>query len=178
MSDLVATPSSDESSNQDARRKCNICKARMSSFKHDKHSLCVTCRGGDCSYGNKCQECLKWAKEEFDSYIKHRKALEAKSRHRKRLREAKDLKSSVKSSGTESERDPDPDSIVPSRPKVLVEGKGDVEVAKDTEGTLSKSEITNLISKVVGEFATQFRSEFAVSMSNAFEDIATGQRAS
>ena len=77
MSDYVATPSSDDNNDTDARRNCSMCSNRMSSKRHDKHSLCVTCRGGECSFGNKCQECLKWSKEEFDKYIKHRKALES-----------------------------------------------------------------------------------------------------
>ena len=173
MSDYLATPSSDESNDPDARRNCSMCKSRMSSMKHDKHSLCITCRGGECSFGNKCQECLTWSKEEFEKYVKHRKALESKSRARKKAREAKDLKKNIKSSGTESEREPDHDPVVPSRPKALVAGMGNVEVAKETEGPLSRSEIKNLISKVVGEFSTQFRSEFSATMSNAFDDLNT-----
>ena len=71
MSDYVVTPSSDESTNPDARRKCDVLQSRMSSIKHDKHSLCSTCRGGDCDFENKCHECLSWAKDVVDNYFKH-----------------------------------------------------------------------------------------------------------
>ena len=53
MYDIVTTPSSDDTIDFDVRRKCSMCLGRMSSIKHDKHSLCVICRGGECTLGNK-----------------------------------------------------------------------------------------------------------------------------
>ena len=74
-----AAPAADAS----ARRKCAVCRQRISAMTVDKHSLCSTCRGGHCSYGNKCNECLLWPDADFDLYLKVRSVLDSKSKARK-----------------------------------------------------------------------------------------------
>ena len=71
--------SQDSSSDKDSRRTCQICKTRISSISYDKHTLCVSCRGVDCTDKDKCNECITWSKEEFAKYLKHRKSLISKA---------------------------------------------------------------------------------------------------
>ena len=146
----------------------------MSSLNYDMHSLCSTCRGGDCSYGNKCKECLSWSKEQFDIFVKHRKALVSKSKNRKKAKEAKDIKnrnSDRNSDNGERVMDPDGEVLGTSDSKALVEENQKLEVAKDTGGSLSRSDITNLVSQVLGDFSNQVRQEVASSLSNTYKDI-------
>ena len=53
----------------------------------------------------------------------------------------------------------------------MVEVDVDKEVAKDTEGPLSRSQITDLIGSCIGQFSNEFRQEFSATMSNAFEEL-------
>ena len=55
----------------------------MSSFSLDRHTYCSRCCGSDCDVDNKCDECMSWTKEEMEAYVKLRKSLTSKSRHRK-----------------------------------------------------------------------------------------------
>ena len=55
----------------------------MSSFFHDKHSFCCKCRGADCNFENRCDECMSWSVEEMESYVKLRKSLAGKSHSKK-----------------------------------------------------------------------------------------------
>ena len=48
----------------------------------DRHTYCYKCRGYDCDM-NKCDDCMSWTKGEMKAYIKLRKSLMSKSRHRK-----------------------------------------------------------------------------------------------
>ena len=41
------------------------------------------CCAAGCTGENECVECKDWTEEEFAKYIKHRKALDCKSRKRK-----------------------------------------------------------------------------------------------
>ena len=34
----------------ESSRTCLSCSLRMSSMLHDRHSVCMTCRGGDCTF--------------------------------------------------------------------------------------------------------------------------------
>ena len=75
--------SSSSSSGNSARRSCNKCHGRMSSFSLDKHLFCIKCRGAECSLTFRCDECLQWTKEEMESYVKLRKSLSSKGRRSK-----------------------------------------------------------------------------------------------
>ena len=65
-----------------ARRSCTKCSRRMSSYAHDKHTLCLHCRNGLCSVDNRCRECSSWSTDKMLEYLKHRKSLVAKGRKR------------------------------------------------------------------------------------------------
>ena len=41
-------------------RSCPKCHQRMSSLKHDSHSICSHCRDIVCSLGTRCNECKDW----------------------------------------------------------------------------------------------------------------------
>ena len=74
-SDPPKSSGSSSSSGDSARRSCNKCHGRMSSFSLDKHFFCIKCRGAECSLTSRCDECLQWTKEEMESYVKLRKSL-------------------------------------------------------------------------------------------------------
>ena len=58
-----------------ARRFCTKCSRRMSSYAHDRHTLCLHCRNVLCSVDTKCRECSSWSTDEMLEYLKHRKSL-------------------------------------------------------------------------------------------------------
>ena len=64
----------------DPRRTCPSCNARMSSFIHDRHSVCVTCRVAECTLDNRCNECSSWEDDIMSKYVEHRRPLASKSR--------------------------------------------------------------------------------------------------
>ena len=56
----------------------------MSAKTADCHTICVVCRGFDCSVESRCEECIEWLEEEIRLYAKMRKSLKWKgsSKHR------------------------------------------------------------------------------------------------
>ena len=82
----TAPPSSDSSVDHppEGRRKCVACPRRMSAKTADRHTICVVCRGFDCSIDSRCEECIEWPEEEVRLYAKVRKSLKSKgsSKHR------------------------------------------------------------------------------------------------
>ena len=74
-------PSSDSSVEHPSKgcRKCVACPRRMSSKNADRHTICVLCRGFDCSVESRCEECIEWPEEEIRLYAKMRKSLKSKS---------------------------------------------------------------------------------------------------
>ena len=81
-----APPSSDSSADPppESRKKCVSCPRRMSAKTADRHTVCVHCRGFDCTFETRCEECIDWPEEELRLYTKMRKSLKTKdsSRHR------------------------------------------------------------------------------------------------
>ena len=59
---------------------CARCPSRMSSIDHDKHLICICCRGCECSVIFRCEECENWSKEEMLAHEKIRKSLASKSK--------------------------------------------------------------------------------------------------
>ena len=51
-------------------RKCPNCRIRMSSYDHEKHILCILCRGIGCDASNRCNICKTWSNDEFQAYLK------------------------------------------------------------------------------------------------------------
>ena len=58
------------------RRFCPLCKKRMSTTKHDKHSTCINCREIKCDVEVRCSECNDWSIVQMEDYLKHRKMLD------------------------------------------------------------------------------------------------------
>ena len=48
-----------------ARRSCTKCSRRISSYSHDKHSLCLHCRDVLCSLDTRCRECSSWSTDKM-----------------------------------------------------------------------------------------------------------------
>ena len=65
-----------------ARRSCTKWSRRMSSYAHDKHSLCVPCRDVLRSVDTRCREYSSWSTDEMLEYLKHRKSLVSKGKNR------------------------------------------------------------------------------------------------
>ena len=80
---LESSGSLSSTSGEATRRSCKKCHGRMSSFSLDKHLFCIKCRGSDCSLLSRCDECMQWAKEEMESYMKLRKSLSSKAKRSK-----------------------------------------------------------------------------------------------
>ena len=81
-----APPSSDSSADPppESRSKCISCPRRMSAKTADCHTICVSCRGFDCTIDTRCEECIDWPEEEVHSYAKMRKSLKTKGSPRRR----------------------------------------------------------------------------------------------
>ena len=77
-----ATASTSEGSSDAAPRSCPSCRKRMSTMKYDRHTICLGCRKTKCEKDVRCKECKDWSSEEMDSYLKHRRIIEAKNKKR------------------------------------------------------------------------------------------------
>ena len=53
----------------------------MSKPVFDVHTVCVLCRGFECSLDSHCDECMEWLSEEMEAYVKHQQLLLCKDRH-------------------------------------------------------------------------------------------------
>ena len=164
---IPGTPSSDDS-DKDSRRNCSYCKSRMSSLFFDKHSLCSSCRGGDCDIGAKCKECMVWPDDEFAKYLKHRKTLDAKSKHRK----DKKKDGTGKGSKGDSSRPVNVDESN-NKPKgaLLGHDNDSADVAMDPGVLLSRDQVVDLVKSSVGDFGDVLKAEVASHLRDAFSDI-------
>ena len=79
----VIQSSGNSSSGEATRRSCQRCRGRMNSFSLGRRTFCSKCRGSDCDFDNKCDECMPWTKEEMEAYVKLHKSLASKSKHKK-----------------------------------------------------------------------------------------------
>ena len=78
----------------DSQQTCPTCSVRMSTLLHDKHSVCVTCRGNECTFDECCNECASWEDDVMNRYVKHMKSLTTKSRSRTKSKRSLDVKTS------------------------------------------------------------------------------------
>ena len=78
---LLNSSGNSSTSGDSTRRSCLRCHGRMSSLSLDRHTFCYRCRGAECDFDNKCDECMSWTKEEMEAYVKLRKSLAGKSKH-------------------------------------------------------------------------------------------------
>ena len=75
-----ASSSSSPALDSAAHRSCSKCSRRMSSYKYDKHTLCLHCRDVLCSVDLRCRECSSWSTEMMQDYLKHQKSLVSKGK--------------------------------------------------------------------------------------------------
>ena len=52
----------------------------MSTLKHDKHLICVSCRNVKCDLDIRCKECESRSTDVMKDYLRHRKSLESKTK--------------------------------------------------------------------------------------------------
>ena len=139
MSTAGASDSSMDSSAMDSRRSCRSCSSRMSSLLYDQHRLCVTCRGQEYEFHNKCVECLSWPDDIFEKYAKHRRSLLAKSK-------AKKLRSSLKASSIQPSSEAS-ESQVQGNPSFSID-------AIPPSGSVLEEKVSSLISESLAQFSS------------------------
>ena len=61
-----------------APRSCPCCHRRMSSLKHDAHTLCTHCRDVNCSLTKRCEECREWSSDTMSTSLSHQRSLASK----------------------------------------------------------------------------------------------------
>ena len=61
-----------------ALHSCLKCRRRMSSLKHDSHTICSHCRDVVCSVETRCSECKSWSVETMQEFIKYQRSLAGK----------------------------------------------------------------------------------------------------
>ena len=124
----AAPPSSDLSVDNppEGRRKCVSCPRRMSAKTADRHTVCIACRGFDCSIESRCEECIEWPEEEVRLYAKLRISLKSKgsSKHR-----SKPSASPL----------PSADSVPSSQPSAIAHMQTQVDSLNTLVNTLSES---------------------------------------
>ena len=81
--DFASAPAVDDSAASPSAmpsgfRRC-ACGRRRSSKTHDHHAFCVTCRGYQCDFNNRCDECPSLTEKDFPTYLRHQKSLKQKS---------------------------------------------------------------------------------------------------
>ena len=81
---MASTPPSTSSSSMPpvmdsaALRSCIKCHRRMSSLKHDSHTLCFQRRDVVCTLTTRCNECEDWSSDFMSAYLQHKKSLATK----------------------------------------------------------------------------------------------------
>ena len=130
----TAPPSSDSSVDNppEGRRKCVACPRRMSAKTADRHTICIACRGFDCSLKSRCEECIEWPEEEFRLYAKLRKSLKSKgsSKHR---------------SKPSASPPPSADSVPSSRPSAIAHMQTQVDSLNALVNTSSESLLARMV---------------------------------
>ena len=79
-SSAMSTPAAVDSA---ALRSCPNCRRRMSSLKHDSHTICSQCRAVSCSVETRCSECKDWSVDAMQDHLKYQRSLARKSSSRK-----------------------------------------------------------------------------------------------
>ena len=64
-------------------RSCPKCRRRMSSLKHDSHTICSQCRDVTCSVDTRCNECKSWSVEAMQEHLKYQRSLAGKRSSKK-----------------------------------------------------------------------------------------------
>ena len=82
MQDAPRSSGSSSASSCQPQCSCARCYSRMNSIDHDKHLLCIRCRGYECSVDLRCEESENWSKEEKLAHEKIRKSLASNSKGR------------------------------------------------------------------------------------------------
>ena len=79
-SSVMSTPAAVDSA---ALRSCPNCHRRMSSLKHDTHTICSHCRAVSCSVETLCSECKDWSVDAMQEHLKYQRSLAGKRGSRK-----------------------------------------------------------------------------------------------
>ena len=124
-----APPSSDSSVDPppDSRSNCVSCPRRMSAKTADRHTICVACRGFDCSIDTRCEECIDWPEEDVRLYAKMLKSLKSKGSTKRRDKPAA------------STPPPPAESIPSSKPDAIANMQTQVDSLNTLVNSLSES---------------------------------------
>ena len=88
--DFPSAPATDDSAAPSAAtpssfRRCAYGR-RMSCKAHDHHVFFVYCRGFECNFNSRCDECKSLTDGDFQTYLRHQKSLKRKSLSKQRAR--------------------------------------------------------------------------------------------
>ena len=124
----TALPSLDSSVDNppEGRRKCVACPRRMSAKTADRHTICIACRGFDCTLESRCEECIQWPEEEVRLYAKLRKSLKSKGSTKHRNKPS-------------ASPPPSADSVPSSQPTAIAQMQTQVDSLNILVNTLSES---------------------------------------
>ena len=106
---MASTPPSSSSSSTSATvamdsaalRSCPKCRRRMSSLKHDSHTICSHCREVVCSVETRCSKCQSWSVESMQEFLKYQKSLAGKRSKKPAVTAASVIQPAVDSSPLE-----------------------------------------------------------------------------
>ena len=66
-----------------ALSSCPNCRRKISSLKHDSHTICSHCRAVSCSVETRCSECKDWSVDTMQEHLKYQRSLAGKCGSRK-----------------------------------------------------------------------------------------------
>ena len=147
----MASDHSSDPVDLDSWQTCLLCSNRMSSLLHDKHTVCVVCRGSECSSGSRCNECSAWEAELMVKYVKHMKSLASKSKSKAKSKKSVDVMPSSMRSRSSSEDS----SAAPS-------GSGD----SFSANPLTEDRVAQLIASQMSKLSESFATSMEVSFAN------------
>ena len=92
----------------------------------DRHTVCVVCRGFDCSLDSRCEECIECLDEEVRLYSKLRKSLKSKDRSKHKSKPS-------------ASSPPPADSVPSSQPDALANMQTQVDSLNSIVNSLAES---------------------------------------
>ena len=79
-SSALSTPATVDSA---VLRSYPKCRRRMSSLKHDSHTICSQCSDVTCSVDTRCSECNSWSIETMQEHLNYQRSLAGKRNSKK-----------------------------------------------------------------------------------------------
>ena len=137
---------------------------RMSSMTHDHHSFCVHCRGLECDFNNRCDECKVLSDKDFQAYLCYQRSLKRKALSNQRIH--------AKAAEAAANADPSRSHVISPSASAPSEGVG-VEMEEQhpvIEETAQSGISLDQIKDLLGTFSSSFEEKFQ-SMCNRIDNL-------